>query len=465
MRNYLLLLSILFLIGPAAHAKLRLVPKVEPRNENLEILLDSALSYLPHEMKSALDREITVIFGNTTDFEFIPPGLFDPTCTSPALNSDNLVKFERGFPYFGFGAVHTIVLNPTLVTLIEGGEAKTPCRHNTVQEFLISPILYAISVLYDEEVGVTFRSRLKHTLEFYNPSTGGSSIIPVQTAGLVFHFDPRELQNRWVDGHIQALRHQFGVLMEYYLLDYKFSCKRPGVASVLLRYFPANAMPCQSQLVLNLDPPINADGVPLPAADGKMQLIIDPTRIYQLEYVFEQDPDASIYNGNKISAFGHGNIRIVMCKPFEKKGEHCREDGSDDILMSFQPTSTNGDVADEPILEGFVGSSLRAQLRLERFDLNREYDQKIMNRQYTSYRLLLNKQEQINALMLAIELRDLYYGPWHHGGNNCVVNVYRFLRAIMSEDRDLGYWVAAKTVPPNMPSGLLVRFREFSLVY
>jgi len=212
----------------------------------------------------------------------------------------------------------------------------------------------------------------------------------------------------------------FAVNLEYFLLDPEYACRRPAAYryfSSRLRVEPYPDRACQPNRDVRL-------------AGAGFIGSIDPTRVYQIHYLFASRGQAMI------SQWGHAMLRVIVCAPERMTvDEQCLKDTEHHIVVSFR-----ANVNDLMInaVRGIFGG-YPSQLFL--YSLNEIVDEYTRGemRELISIPLKLTDEQQLQLMNRIAELYWSYHGKYYLISNNCATETADLIRAVLSEGHPLQY--------------------------
>nr|WP_295375949.1 DUF4105 domain-containing protein [Pseudoxanthomonas sp.] len=215
-------------------------------------------------------------------------------------------------------------------------------------------------------------------------------------------------------------REYVAVNLEHYLLDADYACRRPA----LYRYFerrwgaPAGAgAGCPGDFAYVDAGDVGVDADAAMATGGRLGML-DPERIYQVDYLLAEGNDAMM------SRWGHSMLRLVICAPGRPRGPDCRLDLEHHRVLSFR--AFVGDVQ----ISSWRGLTGRYPSRLFVLPLDQVIDEytKVELRGLQSLPLRLERDEIAALVERAAQLHWSYDGRYFFLGNNCAVETYKLLR-------------------------------------
>lgn len=222
------------------------------------------------------------------------------------------------------------------------------------------------------------------------------------------------------------------VNMEYFLLDPQYACRRPLLAAYLREHFdwmPARQSACESGYAY-----LNA------GRDFARQPLawLDPERVYQIDYLLAEA------NQQLASRWGHGMLRLVICAPGRPRGEACRLDLDQHLVLSYR--AFVGDLQ----LSNWAGLTGRYPSRLFILPLEQVIEEytKVELRGLVSVPLKLNREQIEGVVIRAAEQHWSYDGEYFFLSNNCAVETLKLLRSGSDDPR---LW----TLYSMLPNGLL----------
>ncbi len=231
---------------------------------------------------------------------------------------------------------------------------------------------------------------------------------------------------------LQDPREYVAVNLEHYLLDADYACRRPALYRYFERHWgaPAGAPArCPGDFAYVDAGDVGVDAHAAMATGGRLGLL-DPERIYQVDYLLAEGNDAMM------SRWGHGMLRLVVCAPGRPRGPDCRLDLEHHRVLSFR--AFVGDVQ----ISSWRGLTGRYPSRLFVLPLDQVIDEytKVELRGLQSLPLRLERGEIAALVERAAQLHWSYDGRYFFLGNNCAVETYKLLRDAVPrlEAADLG---------------------------
>ncbi len=226
------------------------------------------------------------------------------------------------------------------------------------------------------------------------------------------------------------------VNLEYFVLDPAYACRRPA----LHRYFAdrlGGAPPhadCAPGLPY-LQPDADAGQAPL--------LELDPASVYAIDYLLAEG------NGQAMSRWGHGMLRLVVCAPGRPRGPECRLDLQHHRVLSFRAFVDDVQVSS---WRGLTGSYPSRLFVLPLQQVVDEYTN-VQLRGLQSIPLRLREDEIAMLLERAARVHWSYDGRYYFLTNNCAVETWKLLHDGVPR-------LAAQPLSSITPTGLLRRLER-----
>jgi hypothetical protein len=402
--------------GAQAHLQLRLdaTSLDTQQRQASQTLLDEALRALPPHFIERLDRHVEIRWGEL------------PETVYGRLTSHS-----------------QLTLNARLLPALSDGSAaqtRTARPHGTVRRELLATVLHELTHLYDRARVWSTEAWLAQRRCRSLAGSLGPVGLPEQCRGqterrFTLSDDPRlldlagwyqaigqrgerEITNGQVDRSPDAYelanpREFVAVNLEYFLLDPSYPCRRPSLHRYWSEHFgwaPAHSDPCPQRFPY-LNAGSNYDREPLGW--------IDPEQVYAIDYLFA---DA---NDNWVSRWGHSMLRLVICAPGRPRSEQCRLDLDHHLVLSYR--AFVGDIQ----LSSWDGLTGAYPSRLFILPLGQVVDEytKLELRSLSSIPLRLNRSEEQDLLLRAVELHWSYDGDYYFLSNNCAVETLNLLRS------------------------------------
>jgi hypothetical protein len=206
----------------------------------------------------------------------------------------------------------------------------------------------------------------------------------------------------------------FAVNMEFFLMDPEFSCRRPTMAKLFKSFFQHDPFPgsaCSNKLTYIV-----------PDFQGKSSSlkVIDPARVYQIEYLLASKGEAIM------SGFGHSMFRVVICAPNRKVvGPDCLKDLQYHVVLSYRAFI---DSMNTSIYKGLVGDYPSRLFFVSMDQVIDEYN-RIEMRDLYGIPLKLTPRERLDFLTRAIETHWSYDGKYYFIKNNCATESMNLLKS------------------------------------
>ncbi|WP_052590658.1 DUF7844 domain-containing protein [Halobacteriovorax marinus] len=206
----------------------------------------------------------------------------------------------------------------------------------------------------------------------------------------------------------------FAVNMEYFLLDSEYKCRKPALYNYLSKFFVHDPFP----EVQCMTPKIRVGN---PLTGNLNYLDLDPSRIYQIHYLFAGE------GKEMMSKWGHAMLRVVMCSPErEEVSEKCLEDIKEDIVISYRASITGGEIN---YVSGITGKYPSVLYTYGMPEIITEYTIK-EDRELFSIPIQMSKREIQNTVDRIQEGFWSYTGKYKFVSNNCATETFNFLKSV-----------------------------------
>jgi hypothetical protein len=429
--------SMPLLIGVAANAfEYRLVTSL-PANQRAAVLdlLKQAEQKLPEKLKAALST-VDVRFDRLESISVLSPNL-------------GVASFQR----------RDLTLNSTMLgEIVKGpqGSMRTTRAHGNLYNEMLGTVIHETTHLYDfanvhsdqekewiDRCDTKFvkskEERIQngarpYSCKYYEKMTTSFSGNPyyLMTAGWTG-------QSENVMNQRSPDRYELKNKLEHFAMQYK--CRRPSLYKVLssqFQHIPFKDVTCNDQLGFVI-PNGGATTTPI--------LPIDPTRVYQVHYLFaEKGSDIS-------SGWGHSMIRLVMCSPERKvPGPDCLRDVEYHLVLSFRAWV---EAIQLSMWAGLVGDYAS---RLFILPLNQVIDEypKDQFRTLRSIPLKLSREQIRDLVVRSVEAHWSYEGTYKFITANCATETLDLLQSVLM-------FPAMMNVEVKTPAGLYSALQKLNL--
>ena len=242
------------------------------------------------------------------------------------------------------------------------------------------------------------------------------------------------------DYELQSPREYVAVNLEHYLLDPEYACRRPALS----QYFD-DRFGRSTQVVSACAP-----GLPFVrsvAADDDAWRELDPSRIYQVDYLLAEG------NERAMSRWGHSMLRLVVCAPGRELGPDCRLDLQHHLVLSFRA------FVDDVQISSWRGLTGSYPSRLFALPLGQVVDEytRVELRGLRSVPLDLSSGEIEALATRAAQLHWNYDGKYLFATNNCAVETFKLLHDAVPR-------LALLPLDSITPNGLMRRLQRHGVV-
>lgn len=413
----------------------------------LQNFLASVEQLLPEGLKDGIGRKIQVRFSKMGDAH----SLEVPACMGvpeTAAASDKAIKQTRkqkmellGHDRLG-GRASVVDLNALFKGEILSGPNTThtyACGHRSMYRLAEATLIHELAHVYDASLGKNRSTKnryFQHLMGFTEQWSWNAFLfralqsknrLPLRSP------DPYEFKN---------IKESFAVNMEYFVLDPEFACRRPTVDGFYRDLLGVKSVP---QCPLNTTIFQNSDNS---ALNLKNPVNLDPSRIYDVHYLFASKGDALM------SRWGHGMFRLIVCAPDRKEvGPECLKDVQYHVVVSYR-----ANVQDLVLSygKGLLGGYPSQIFILPLSEIINEYN-KLELRDLISLPLALQPEQKRDFVLRTIEQYWEYQGRYYFLTNNCATEAMNFLQGVVDDKRiqDLHNWTPLGLENDLIKSGFL----------
>lgn len=377
-----------------------------PDGAALAPLAVEAARLLPPHIKAAIGRPILI--------ELDPdPGrareqLRVPLCEARSSSESDPAAQTLGLAQLAptDGLPHRILIHPGLAQVArQGRDAGThfACGHGSLYRTAVATLVHEVVHIYDRQARLSDQPAYQHMQQF----APQDALRKLKTHNYLRSRSPDIYE-------FHDISENLAVNTEYFLLDPGFKCRRPAVYQYLSAQLHHQPFP-QYQCAVNT----------LVYA-GNEPVYIDPSRIYQIHYLFAA-------RGKGIgSRFGHSMFRIVSCAPSRTRVDAgCLEDLHDQVVLSFV-----ANLRDDLTLsswKGMTGGYMSQLIIRPLTEILDDYTE-IDHRDLQSIPLQMTAEEIRQFIYHALELYWGYSGHYYFLTNNCADESLRLIQTALRRD-------------------------------
>ncbi len=307
------------------------------------------------------------------------------------------------------GKNHILTISQRLLKLAQSNTTEFKCSHKTFQRLLTAVIAHELTHVKDNFEHISTEDDFQRIVGVKH-LTGSrkKSLINQNTSASP---DAYEFKN---------LEEALAVNVEFLLMDPEFECRRPATANYLSRRMGiALKNNCERNYkVLTQSAYLE---------DNYLQSVsIDPSRIYQIHYLFAGKGQALMSN------WGHAMFRLIVCAPSRKKvGPECLDDVSHHLALSYRAYMSDLNIS---YIKGMFGK-YPSQLFVFRFhEVQQEYT-KFELRDLFSVPLKLTSDQKKEFLDVTLERFWSYQGKYYFIDNNCGTEAKKQLAIALTDDQ------------------------------
>ncbi len=329
-----------------------------------------------------------------------------------ALNTDvhfrteDLCKIEEGVE-FGFVRRRAITISKRLVELAGTNTNTFPCGHGTFRKMLTAVLIHELTHVKDNAERISTDPDFQRIVGMKRVQ--GNSRRALMNRNAATSVDPYEFK---------ILAVSLAVNAEYMVLDPEFECRKPATANFLARRLGVSLRgECRKSFRILAQSAFPMDNYSASAS-------IDPSRIYQVHYLFAGRGQAIM------SRWGHAMFRLVICSPSRTRvGPECLEDVSHHLALTYRANATDPNLS---YAQGVLGG-YPSQLFIMRYlEVQQEYTKNEL-RDIFSVPLRLSRTELAEFIDVTIERYWTYQGRYYFFDNNCGTEAVKHLAVALPD--------------------------------